>query len=157
MVGSVAAMVSFAESSALLAELAGVPVNPKQVERTAEALGCEIAADERQVLESSPPAAPTMYLGMDGTGVPLRPSELVDRKQWKRGQIYFLLFFLLRIEAFNWQGAKTAHISRPGREIGDYLSHPHGRVILDVIQCARPEIAAWKPSLLNYEYGGRDR
>jgi len=80
MVGSVAAMVSFAESSTLLEELAGVPVNPKHVERTAEALGGEIAADERQVIEPSPPAAPTMYLGMDGTGVPLRPSELVDRK-----------------------------------------------------------------------------
>lgn len=80
MVGSVAAMVSFAESSTLLAELAGVPVNPKQVERTAEALGGEIAADERQVIEAAPPAAPTMYLGMDGTGVPLRPAELVDRK-----------------------------------------------------------------------------
>jgi len=79
MVGRVAAMVSFAESSTLLAELAGVPVNPKQVERTAEALGCEIAADERQAIEASPPAGPTMYLGLDGTGVPLRPSELVNR------------------------------------------------------------------------------
>jgi len=80
MVDRVAAMVSFAESSTLLAELAGVPVNPKQVERTAEALGCEIATDERQVIESAPPAAPTMYLRLDGTGVPLRASELVTRK-----------------------------------------------------------------------------
>ncbi len=36
----------------------------------AEALGCEMATDERQVIESSPPAAPTMYVGMDGTGGP---------------------------------------------------------------------------------------
>jgi hypothetical protein len=60
-------------------ELAGVPVDAKQVERTAEALGREIAQDERDVVEPEPPAAPTMYLGMDGTGVPLRASELAGR------------------------------------------------------------------------------
>src|SRR2546426_4084186 len=45
--GSTAALVSFAESSALLGELAGVTVSVKQVERAAEALGAEIAEDER--------------------------------------------------------------------------------------------------------------
>ena len=79
MVGLSAAMVSFAESSELMGELAGVPVDAKQVERTAEALGREIAADERAVVESESPSAPTMYLGMDGTGVPVRKEELVDR------------------------------------------------------------------------------
>ena len=39
MVGLAAAMVSFAEGSELMRELAGVPVDAKQVERTAEALG----------------------------------------------------------------------------------------------------------------------
>jgi len=72
-------MVSFAESSTLLAELAGVVVDAKRVERTAEALGREIAADERSMVEALPPSAPTMYLGMDGTGVPLRPAELEGR------------------------------------------------------------------------------
>ena len=62
MVGSVAAMGSFAESSDLLNELAGVP-NPKHVERAAEALGGEMAADERQVIEPSVPSASTMYPG----------------------------------------------------------------------------------------------
>jgi hypothetical protein len=80
MVGSVAAMVSFAESSDLLHELAGIPVNPKHVERAAEALGGEMAADEHQVIAPSAPSASTMYLGLDGTGVPMRPSELVNRK-----------------------------------------------------------------------------
>jgi hypothetical protein len=80
MVGSVAAMGSFAESSDLLNELAGVSVNPKHVERAAEALGSEVAADERQVIEPSAPSASTMYLGLDGTGIPMRPSELVHRK-----------------------------------------------------------------------------
>src|SRR3990170_18886 len=60
-------------------ELAAVPVHPKQVERPAEALGREIAEDERRRVEPEPPAAPTMYLGMDGTGVPMRASELAGR------------------------------------------------------------------------------
>jgi len=79
MVGLAAAMVSFAESSELMRELAAVPVDPKQVERTAEALGREIADDERNVIEPGPPAAPTMYLGMDGTGIPMRASALAGR------------------------------------------------------------------------------
>src|SRR5206468_4925869 len=63
----------------LMQELAAVPVDPKQVERTAEALGREIAQDERIVVEPEPPAVPTMYLGMDGTAVPMRTSELEGR------------------------------------------------------------------------------
>jgi len=80
MVGLVGALVSFAEGSELMRELAGVPVDAKQVERTAEALGGEIAQDERSVVEPAPPCAPTMYLGMDGTGVPMRASELGGRQ-----------------------------------------------------------------------------
>lgn len=81
MVGVVGAMVSFQEGSELLRELAGVEVTPKHVERAAEALGHEIAEDERRVVEPGPPAAvaPTLYLGMDGTGIPLRASELDGR------------------------------------------------------------------------------
>jgi hypothetical protein len=81
MTGTVGAMVSFQEGSALLRELAGVPVDAKHVERTAEALGKEIAEDER--LHSEPldslPLPRTLYLGMDGTGIPLRAEELVGR------------------------------------------------------------------------------
>ncbi len=73
-------MVSFAEGSELMHELAGVDVKTKGVERTAETLGCEIAQDERSVVEPSPPSAPTMYLGLDGTRVPMRKSELVGRQ-----------------------------------------------------------------------------
>ena len=79
MVGLAAAMVSFAETSELLEDLAGVAVDPKQVERTAEALGREIAQDERTLVDASSPSAPVMYLGMDGTGVPMRASELAGR------------------------------------------------------------------------------
>ena len=81
MVGTAAALVSFAESSELLGTLAGLPVNAKQVERTAEALGRAIAADDQQHVEPAPAAelAPTLYLGMDGTGVPMRKAELAGR------------------------------------------------------------------------------
>ncbi len=79
MTGSAAALLSFEESSELLHELAGVEVSTKQVERAAEALGAEIAADERQQVEGMGEVAPTMYLGMDGTGVPMRKEEVADR------------------------------------------------------------------------------
>ena len=79
MVGQVGAAVSFEEGHELLHELAGVDVSAKQVERYAEALGREIAEDERHVVEPEPPSAPTMYLGIDGTGVPVRKQELADR------------------------------------------------------------------------------
>src|SRR5206468_3537275 len=62
MVGLVAAMVSFEESSELMSELAGVAVGAKRVERVAEALGHEIAKDEQSTVEPSRPCAPTMYL-----------------------------------------------------------------------------------------------
>ena len=82
MVGTAAALVSFAESSELLGTLAGLPVATKQVERTAEALGQAIAADEQQHSEpvgTAAELAPTLYLGLDGTGVPMRPAELAGR------------------------------------------------------------------------------
>jgi len=79
MTGSTAALVSFEESSALLHELAGVKVSVKQVERAAEALGGEIAADEKRCVEKMGEVAPTMYLGMDGTGVPMRTTEVAGR------------------------------------------------------------------------------
>lgn len=78
MIGLVGAMVSFEEGSELLRELAAVRVEAKQVERTAEALGKQVAADERTdtepLLEADLPS--TLYLGMDGTGIPMRKQEL---------------------------------------------------------------------------------
>ena len=79
MTASAAALVSFEESSGLLHELAGVEVSVKQVERAAEALGAEIAVDERQDVARMREVAPTLYLGLDGTGVPMRPQEVADR------------------------------------------------------------------------------
>ena len=82
MVGLVGAMVSFAEGHELLRELGGVDVPTKHVERAAETLGREIAEDERWRIEPPPadePVAATLYLGMDGTGIPMRISELEGR------------------------------------------------------------------------------
>lgn len=81
LIASVSAMVSFQESSDLLKELAVVEVEAKQVERIAEAIGQEVAEYERsesQSIGNSPPA-PTMYLGLDGTGIPMRSCELQGR------------------------------------------------------------------------------
>ena len=81
MVGTVGALVSFQEGRELLGELAGVEVSAKQVERTAEALGAEIAEDERQPVEAPREELlpSTLYLGLDGTGIPMRQEELAGR------------------------------------------------------------------------------
>jgi hypothetical protein len=78
MVGTAAALVSFAESSELLGALAGLPVNAKQVERTAEALGREIAVDERQHVVPAEAAeiAPTLYLAWMARGSRCAKAEL---------------------------------------------------------------------------------
>lgn len=82
MVGLVGGMVSFEEGHHLLHELAGLDIPTKHVERAAEALGREIAEDEKNSVEppaAEEPVAPTLYLGMDGTGVPVRKEELLTR------------------------------------------------------------------------------
>lgn len=81
MVAAVGAAVSFEEGSQLLQELADLAVDAKQVERTAEALGQAIDRDEQVHCTpwSSQDPPPTMYLGIGGTGVPLRPQEVQGR------------------------------------------------------------------------------
>jgi hypothetical protein len=81
MTGTVASLVSFQEGSNLLKELAEVEVNAKRIERAAENLGEEIAEQERHSSEplAEGPAAPTLSLGVDGTGVPMRSTELGER------------------------------------------------------------------------------
>ncbi|MEO7649235.1 MAG: ISKra4 family transposase [Bryobacteraceae bacterium] len=81
MIGKVGAMVSFQEGSALLEELAGLDVDASQVERGAEALGDEIATDERRYTEPLDESAlpHTLYMGLDGTGIPMRTAELAGR------------------------------------------------------------------------------
>jgi hypothetical protein len=81
MVAAVGALVSFEEGSQLLAELAGVTVDANHVQRAAETLGSEIAEQEKHEVtaETDLPLPSTLYLGLDGTGVPMRASELRGR------------------------------------------------------------------------------
>jgi len=81
MVAAVGAAVSFQEGRQLLEELAGLQVDAKQVERTAEALGREIDADEHIHVAplASAPLPATLYLGVDGTAVPMRAEEVAGR------------------------------------------------------------------------------
>ena len=60
MVAAVAALVSFQESSQLLAELAGVSVDSNHVQPAAESLGLEVAEQEKREFEaeSEVPLAP---------------------------------------------------------------------------------------------------
>ena len=81
MIGTGGVMVSFQEGSQLLEELAGLKVDASQVERNAEALGREIADDERIFTEplGDTDLPPTLYMGLDGTGIPMRTAELAGR------------------------------------------------------------------------------
>jgi hypothetical protein len=81
MTGIVGAELSFEKGAEFLRELASLEVSPKQVERVAEALGAEIACDERGCLESDPVVdlPSTLYLGLDGTGIPMRRDDLAGR------------------------------------------------------------------------------
>jgi len=75
--------------------LAGLEVTAKSVERTAEAIGADIAADEqreiRKAVQLDLPVIigdpiPILYVQMDGTGVPVVKKETEGRKGKKDGQ-----------------------------------------------------------------------
>ncbi|MBV9094991.1 MAG: ISKra4 family transposase [Streptosporangiaceae bacterium] len=91
MTARAAAAVPFAKAAGLLAELAGIDLTIKRVERSAEAAGTTAAtaigaqADAiraRQVVPLPPPGpAPDMlYIAVDGTGVPMTAAETEGRK-----------------------------------------------------------------------------
>lgn len=82
MVALVGASVSFKEGDELLRELAGVNLGPKMIERAAESLGAALADWEKQTTdaETDRSVPSTLYMGIDGTGVPVRPSEVLGRK-----------------------------------------------------------------------------
>ncbi|MDE0291635.1 MAG: ISKra4 family transposase [Candidatus Dadabacteria bacterium] len=79
MVGISAAQSSFGEGSGLIKELGGVEVESKQVERNAKELGRDIALDEERRVQRGECAAKTCYMGIDGTGVPMRSKETEGR------------------------------------------------------------------------------
>jgi hypothetical protein len=91
MIGRVGGKEPFDEGRADLEELAGVIVSTKAVERAAEAIGADIEERAKPIreaavtgkvvtLESKRTSIDRMYIAMDGTGVPVLPSETVGRK-----------------------------------------------------------------------------
>ena len=90
MIGLVGAETSFETGSVLLSELAGLPVSPKQVERTAEALGAELVEDEQACPDPDPVAhlPSTLYLGPDGTGIPMRKHARRRDGSWRTTVVY---------------------------------------------------------------------
>jgi hypothetical protein len=90
MTARAAAAVPFARAASLLAELSGIGLTVKRVERSAEAAGAAAAAAisaetdaicSRQVIPAPPPApaADMLYIAIDGTGVPMVPAATRDR------------------------------------------------------------------------------
>jgi hypothetical protein len=91
MVARVAAVAPFAAGADLLADLAGIRLSTKRVERCAEADGqAAAAALQRQCrailhrrVAVLPPASPVpdmLYTAIDGTGVPVVPAAAQDRQ-----------------------------------------------------------------------------
>lgn len=75
--------------------LAGLEVTAKAVERTAEAIGADIAAGERREIQRAlqlnlpivvGQAIPILYVEMDGTGVPVRKTETEGRAGKVKGE-----------------------------------------------------------------------
>ena len=86
LMGLVGGKEAFAEGRRDLFELAGIRVTTKAVERVAEALGAAIErrAQQEQALALAGKllplqAVPTLYLAIDGTGVPVVPHETTGR------------------------------------------------------------------------------
>jgi hypothetical protein len=90
MIALAGAEASFARAAGLIAGLAGIIVSPRTIERSAEASGAaaraaaaaEAAAICQRTIVPLPPAQPVpdmLYVEVDGTGVPVRPSETQGR------------------------------------------------------------------------------
>jgi hypothetical protein len=79
MVSLVASAEPFLKGTKLLSALAAVNVSAKGVERTAKKIGAAIAADDVAYVVEKPNPSDTMYAGVDGTGIPMRKDELIDR------------------------------------------------------------------------------
>lgn len=63
----------------MIEHLVGLHVGFKQVERSGEDLGEEIAQDEMTIVQNGNPCSRIMYLGVDGTGCPMLIEETKGR------------------------------------------------------------------------------
>ncbi len=80
--GLFGAETDFLRASDLLFCAARIRLPEKQVERLAKSLGEQIAQDEREHVELEPHRLPQgpLYIGMDGTGVPIQSRETAGRR-----------------------------------------------------------------------------
>lgn len=85
----------FEQGRAQMRVLAGLEVTAKSVERTAEALGADIAQREHEAIQQAlqlglpvvgEEPVPILYVQMDGTGIPVVKKETVGRQGKKEGQ-----------------------------------------------------------------------
>jgi hypothetical protein len=95
MMVAVGAESSFQQGREQLELLAGLEVTAKAIERQAEAIGIDIEAGEQgeirrakqlELPEVCAPAVPTLYIEMDGTGVPVTKKEREGRAGKTEGQ-----------------------------------------------------------------------
>ena len=95
MMGRVGAKEPFEEGQRDLEELAGVAVSTKAVERVSESIGSEIEtvwerecerAFSDKILPFASSPAPTMYVAVDATAVPVLPSEVAGRQGKEGGE-----------------------------------------------------------------------
>ena len=95
MIARAGAEVSFGKAAALLADLAGVAVSARTIERSAEASGAaaraavsaEAALLRARAIRPLPPPEPVpdmLYVEVDGTGVPVRAQR--DRRPARQGR-----------------------------------------------------------------------
>lgn len=75
-----AAQLPYLESSAQVRELAGLSVDPSQIQRLVQLLGPGAQARLPQLPGPLAAAVPQFYVSVDGTGVPMVRSELAGRK-----------------------------------------------------------------------------
>ena len=80
MMGRVGSSRPYAQGEEDMSELAGLSVNAKAIERVCGELGVEAESAIGQLPWSGEKEAETMYISMDGTGVPVIKSETEGRK-----------------------------------------------------------------------------
>jgi hypothetical protein len=95
MLAAVGAAVPFDHGRQQMKVLAGLEVTTKAVERTAEAIGSDIAQGEQRAIQRAiqldlpvivGDPVPILYVQMDGTGVPVVKKETVGRQGKMQGQ-----------------------------------------------------------------------
>jgi len=73
--------VSYPAASEALRRYGSLEVDPRQIQRLVNEMGPDLAEElDRPVLTEASAAAPTIYVSVDATGVPMRSKELAGRK-----------------------------------------------------------------------------